>query len=77
MVAILDGLGLTALVTSIPGLSAVGAAVILAETGDLERFASARSVVKQAGLNRGPRSFRAKNNGYGRIPWSGTRGCHR
>jgi transposase len=51
MVAILDGLGLTALVTSIPGLSAVGAAVILAETGDLERFASARSVVKHAGLN--------------------------
>jgi hypothetical protein len=32
MVAVLDGLGLTALVTSIPGLSAVGAAVILAET---------------------------------------------
>jgi len=51
MVAVLDGLGLTALVTSIPGLSAVGAAMILAETGDLRRFASARSVVKHAGLN--------------------------
>ena len=51
MVAVLDGLGLTALVTSIPGLSAVGAALILAETGDLSRFASARSVVKHAGLN--------------------------
>jgi transposase len=51
MVVVLDGLGLTALVTSIPGLSAVGAAVILAETGDLSRFASARSVVKHAGLN--------------------------
>jgi transposase len=51
MVAVLNGLGLTALVTSIPGLSAVGAAVILAETGDLGRFASARSVVKHAGLN--------------------------
>jgi hypothetical protein len=51
MVAVLDALGLTALVTSIPGLSAVGAAVILAETGDLSRFASARSVVKHAGLN--------------------------
>jgi transposase len=51
MVAVLDGLGLTALVTSIPGLSAVGAAVILAETGDLGRFASARGVVKHAGLN--------------------------
>lgn len=51
MVGVLDGLGLTTLVTSIPGLSAVGAAVILAETGDLSRFASARSVVKHAGLN--------------------------
>jgi transposase len=51
MVGMLDGLALTALVTSIPGLSAVGAAVILAETGDLSRFASARSVVKHAGLN--------------------------
>jgi transposase len=29
----------------------VGAAIILAETGDLSRFASARSVVKHAGLN--------------------------
>ena len=51
MVAVLDGLGLTELVTSIPGLSAVGAAVILAETGDLARFATARSVVKHAGLH--------------------------
>jgi transposase len=51
MITVLDGLGLTTLVTSIPGLSAVGAAVILAETGDLGRFASARSVVKHAGLN--------------------------
>lgn len=51
MTGILDALGLTGLVTSIPGLSAAGAAVILAETGDLSRFASARSVVKHAGLN--------------------------
>jgi transposase len=51
MTGMLDALGLTALVTSIPGLSAVGAAVILAETGDLTRFVSARSVVKHAGLN--------------------------
>jgi transposase len=51
MCAVLDELGLTGLVTSIDGLSAVGAAVILAETGDLSRFASARSVVKHAGLN--------------------------
>jgi transposase len=51
MTAVLDAMSLTTLVTSIPGLSAVGAAVILAETGDLSRFASARSVVKHAGLN--------------------------
>jgi transposase len=51
MVGGLDAMALTTLVTSIPGLSAVGAAVILAETGDLTRFASARSVVKHAGLN--------------------------
>jgi len=51
MVGVLDAMGLTALVTSIPGVSAVGAALILAETGDPSRFASARSVVKHAGLN--------------------------
>jgi transposase len=51
MVEVLDQLGLTGLVCSIDGLSAVGAAAILAETGDLARFASARSVVKHAGLN--------------------------
>jgi transposase len=51
MTGILDELGLTGLVTSIDGLSAVGAAVILAETGDLTRFSSARAVVKHAGLN--------------------------
>jgi transposase len=51
MVAVLDGLGLTGLVTSIPGLSALGAASILAETGDPTRFATPRSVVKHAGLS--------------------------
>lgn len=51
MVAVLDARGLTELLTSIPGVSAVGAASILAETGDLGRFPSARSVVKHAGLN--------------------------
>jgi transposase len=51
MVQLLDQLGLTDLVTSIDGLSAVGAAAILAETGDLARFTSSRSVVKHAGLN--------------------------
>jgi transposase len=50
MVAMLDQLRLTELVTSIPGLSAVGAATILAETGDPTRFSSARALVKHAGL---------------------------
>jgi transposase len=51
MCAVLDELGLTALAASIDGMSAVGAAVILAETGDLARFATSRAVVKHAGLN--------------------------
>src|SRR5258706_2437345 len=51
MLEVLDELGLRELVCSIVGLSGVAAAVILAETGDLTRFASARSVVKHAGLN--------------------------
>jgi len=50
MVSVLDELDLTDLVTSIPGLSAVSAAAILAETGDLSRFLSPRAVVKHAGL---------------------------
>ncbi|MCH9766590.1 MAG: IS110 family transposase [Actinomycetia bacterium] len=50
MVEVLDELELTELVTSIPGLSAVGAAAILAETGDPTRFDSPRALVKHAGL---------------------------
>jgi transposase len=46
----LADLGLTELVTSTPGLSAVGAAAILAESGDLTRFDSGRALVKHAGL---------------------------
>jgi transposase len=50
MVEVLDELGLTDYVTSIPGVSAVGAAAILAETGDPTRFDSPRALVKHAGL---------------------------
>ena len=50
MAAVLDELDLTDLVCSIDVLTAVGAAAILAETGDLARFGSPRSVVKHAGL---------------------------
>ena len=50
MVTVLDDLQLTELACSIPGLSPVGAAAILAETGDLRRFTRSRAVVKHAGL---------------------------
>jgi transposase len=50
MVAVLGQLELTDLACSIDGLSPVGDAAILAETGDLHRFTSARAVVKLAGL---------------------------
>lgn len=50
MVEVLDELGLTDYVTSIPGISAIGAAAMLAETGDPARFDSPRALVKHAGL---------------------------
>lgn len=45
-----DELGITALIGSIPGVSALGAALVLAEAGNPSRFASARALVKHAGL---------------------------
>jgi transposase len=53
MTAVLDELRMTELVTSITGLSAIGAAAILAEIGDPNRFATTRALVKHAGLARG------------------------
>jgi transposase len=50
MVAVLDDLQLTGLLATIAGLTLVGAAAFLAETGDPARFASPRSLVKHAGL---------------------------
>jgi transposase len=50
MLAVLDALGLTELVTTIPGLSAVGAAAILAQTGDPARYDCPRTWAKHAGL---------------------------
>lgn len=50
MIDVLDALGLSTLVSSIPGLSVVGAAAILAETGDPARYDCARTWVKHAGL---------------------------
>ena len=50
MAAVLDELGLSRL-ADIPGLTAVGAAAILAETGDPRRYDSSSSLVKHAGLS--------------------------
>lgn len=50
MLGVLDALELTELVTTITGLSAVGAAAILAEAGDPARFDCPRTWVKHAGL---------------------------
>src|SRR6185437_14193104 len=51
MLAVLGDLGLAGLAGSIDGVSALSAAVILAESGDPRRFASGRALVKHAGLN--------------------------
>ena len=85
MVAVLDELELTELATSIDGLSPVGAAAILAETGDLTRFTSARAVVKHAGLaprerKSGAFTGRARLSGAGRpllraAAWRAVWGC--
>lgn len=85
MVAVLDELGLTELATSIKGLPPVGAAAILAETGDLNRFTSARAVVKHAGLaprerKSGTFTGRARVTGAGRpllraAAWRAVWGC--
>ena len=85
MVAVLDELGLTELATSIDGLSPVGAAAILAETGDLTRFTSARAVVKHAGLaprerKSGTFTGKARVTGAGRpqlrvAAWRAVWGC--
>ncbi|BBZ05400.1 hypothetical protein MCHIJ_48370 [Mycolicibacterium chitae] len=71
MVDILDQLELTALVTSIPGVSAIGAAAILAETGDPTRFDTPRALAKHAGLcprdnSSGTATGRSRISGRGR-----------
>ena len=50
MTALLESLGLARL-GDVPGLSLVGAAVILAETGDPRRYETSSSMVKHAGLS--------------------------
>jgi transposase len=85
MVTVLDELGLTGLATSITGLSAVGAAAILAETGDPRRFTTGRALVKHAGLaprqkNSGSYTGRTRTTGQGRpglrlAAWRGVWGA--
>ncbi|NNH75254.1 IS110 family transposase [Nocardia uniformis] len=86
MTGVLDELRLTDLVTSIVGLSAGGAAAILAETGDPTRFPTARAVVEHAGLaprekKSGAFTGRARLTGAGRpglrlAAWRGVWGTH-
>jgi transposase len=73
MLAVLDELGLTGPASSIDGVSALSAAVILAESGDPRRFASGRALVKHAGLNPSEHSS-ATLNGQARISRRGRPG---
>jgi len=73
MLTVLDELGLTALAASIDGVSALSAAVILAETGDPRRFTSGRAVVKHAGLNPSERTS-ATMTGQTRVSGRGRPG---
>ena len=71
MLAVLREVGLTGLVTTIPGLTAVAAAVILAQTGDPARYDSPRTWVKHAGLapqasESGKYRGRTRSSGRGR-----------
>jgi len=73
MLAVLDELGLTELASSIDGMSALSAAVILAESGDPRRLTSARALVKHAGLNPSEHTS-ATLNGQTRISRRGRPG---
>lgn len=50
LVALADALGLLTSALTIPGLSAVGAAAIFAETGDPRRYGTGRAWAKHAGI---------------------------
>jgi transposase len=71
MLQLLDQMGILAVAGSIPGVSAISVAAILAETGDPSRFVTARAMVKHAGLapadnSSGNRSGAAKISRRGR-----------
>jgi transposase len=71
--AVLDELGLTELAASIDGMSALPAAVILAESGDPRRLTSGRALVKHAGINP-PEHTPATMSGQARISRRGRPG---
>ena len=73
MVTVLAELGLSRL-ADIPGLTAVGAAAILAETGDPHRYDSSSSLVKHAGLSPSENSSGAFS-GQAHISRRGRRPC--
>jgi transposase len=73
MLCVLDELGITELAASIDGVSALSAAVILAESGDPRRFTSGRALVKHAGLNPSEHSS-ATMTGQSRISRRGRPG---
>jgi hypothetical protein len=58
MTRVLDDLQLTEPATLMTGLSPVGAAAILAETGDPRRFATGRALARHAGLGAAGETFR-------------------
>jgi transposase len=71
MLQLLDQMGILEVAGSIPGVSAISVAAILAETGDPSRFSTARAMVKHAGLapvdnSSGNRSGEAKISRRGR-----------
>jgi transposase len=71
MLEVLDELALTEAAGSIPGVSAIGVAAILAQTGDPTRFDSPRALVKHAGLcprenSSGTSTGRSRISGRGR-----------
>lgn len=71
MLGILDELDLRELACSIPGVTPLTAACLLAETGDVTRFGSGRSLVKHAGIapaqrNSGASTGRTTVTGRGR-----------
>ena len=74
MVSVLGELGLFRL-GDIPGLTAVGAAAILAETGDPCRYHGSSSLVKHAGAVPGPRTLPAPSPARRASPAAVGPGC--